>query len=65
MRIPDYNDLYRMHEDEQDNWLKRLPECSCCGEKIDDYLFYIDDEIFCKDCVEDNFQKPVEDYMED
>ena len=66
MRIPDNYDLFCKHQDEQDNCLKRLPVCCECGEPIqDDFLYCIDDELFCKECMEDNFEKSVEDYMKE
>jgi hypothetical protein len=55
-----------MHEDEQDRRLKRLPICCKCEHPIQDaFLFNVDDELYCKECAEDEFEKPVEDYMED
>lgn len=66
MRIPDNYDLFCKHQDEQDNWLKRLPVCCKCEHPIqDDFLFDIDDELYCRECMEDNFEKSVEDYMKE
>ena len=59
------HDFWR-HEQEQEEQLKKLPKCQCCDEHIqDDYLFVVDDEIFCEECVKYWFRKPVEDFIKD
>jgi formylmethanofuran dehydrogenase subunit E len=64
--IPDYNDLYSAYEDEQERKINKLPKCSCCGEPIiDDYLYNLDGEILCEECLKENYRRPVEEYMED
>lgn len=64
--IPDYNDLYAMHEAEQERRLKKYPKCDCCGEHItDDYFYNIDSTYFCEECLKDEYRKKTEDYMED
>lgn len=48
---------------EQQSNLDRLPECSYCGSKIqDEFLYCINDEIICEDCLNDHFRKETEDY---
>lgn len=48
---------------EQDRQLERLPVCDCCNEPIQDEHYYeIGDEIFCKDCLDDEFRKDTENY---
>lgn len=50
---------------EQTAALKKMPVCSYCDEPIqDDYLYEINDEVICEECLKDNFRKPVEDYVE-
>lgn len=59
-----YADFDR-HDAEQQAALDRLPKCSYCDEPIqDDYLYEINDEVICEDCIKDNFRKKVEDYIE-
>lgn len=53
------------YQDEQDKQLQKLPKCSMCCEHIqDDYLYEINDELICEECLNDNFRKNVEDYIE-
>jgi formylmethanofuran dehydrogenase subunit E len=43
----------------------RLPVCECCGEVIhDDNYFEIDNEILCRECVEDKYMKSTEDFIQ-
>ena len=64
--IPDYNDLYAAHERRQERALRKYPICDCCDEHItDDYLFDIDGVFYCKTCLNSNFRKDIEDYMEE
>ena len=50
--IPDNYDFFRMHEDEQDEWLEQRPVCVCCGDHIqDDYCYDVGGEIYCEDCM--------------
>ena len=50
---------------EQEEALKKLPKCSCCKHHIqDDYLYDIDGVLICEECLEQNFRKKVEDYIE-
>lgn len=61
----DNYDLFLRHEAEQQRQLERLPECSECGEPIQDEECYMfNDELICKQCLEDNHEKKTEDYME-
>lgn len=51
--------------DEQEKALEKLPKCSCCKHHIqDDYLYEINDELICEECLEQNFRKRIEDYVE-
>ncbi len=50
---------------EQQSALDKLPVCSYCGEPIqDDFCYVINDEIICEECLEENFRKRVDDYIE-
>lgn len=52
------------HDAEQQAALEKCPKCSMCDEYIqDDYLYEINDEVICEECLNDNFRKPVEDYV--
>lgn len=63
--IPDYNDLYAMHEARQERELRKYPKCAECGERItDEYLFDIEGVLYHEKCANDNFRKDVEDYVE-
>ena len=49
----------------QEEELKKLPRCDFCGYKIQEEHFYlINDSVICEECLEDNFKKRVEDYIE-
>lgn len=49
---------------EQERKLATMPVCSICGEPIqDDFLFDIDGEIFCEECLKDNFRKSTDEYI--
>ena len=58
---PDF-DLKRW-EREQQEWEDSLPRCECCGEPIDDYVFDIDGEILCIECMIAKYRRDVEDYV--
>ena len=45
--------------------LKQMPHCINCGEPIqDDHLFNIDGDLFCEECMVENFRRSTEDYVE-
>lgn len=56
-----------------DRWLdevelreKMLPRCSECSEPIyDDYYYEIDGKIYCQKCLDENFMRSTEDYIND
>ena len=42
-----------------------LPRCTYCDCYIKDaFLYDIEDELICKECLNDNFKKPVQDYID-
>lgn len=50
---------------EQEEALKKLPVCSYCDEPVqDDYLYEINDEVVFEECLNQNFRKNVEDYIQ-
>lgn len=52
------------YDAEQQKELEKCPKCSICCEYIqDDYLYEINDELICEECINDNFRKNVEDYI--
>ena len=55
-------DFERWNAD-QEKELSRLPKCIDCGEPIqDDYLFDINGDLFCEECMKANFKRWTEDY---
>lgn len=63
--IPDYIDLHREYEARLDRECQKLPKCVYCGEPItDDECYEINGELYCPDCVNENFKKHTEDYIE-
>ena len=56
---------FHRHDAYKEAKRERLPECSCCGERIqDEYLYLIDGTILCEDCLNDMYRKDVEVFME-
>lgn len=50
---------------EQTAKLKKLPKCAECDEPIQDDCYYeINGEPVCKECLNENYRKRVEDYGE-
>lgn len=51
--------------DDQDRRLERRPVCCYCEEHIQDEHYYlINGDAYCKGCLDDNFKKPIEDYID-
>ena len=45
---------------------ERYPVCAKCGEHIlDDYLYHIDDELICEECLKEYFRKSTDDYIDE
>lgn len=67
--------FYRTNDPERDldRWLEiqeirnaRLPHCCECGDAIiDDNYYLIDDKIYCQKCLDENFLRNTDDYMND
>ena len=57
-------DAYRYDAD-QEAMLEKLPKCSYCDKPIqEDYCYEINDELVCRECLDEHFRKWVEDYAE-
>ena len=66
MNIPDNYDYFKQHEAEQAAWLGKLPECSECGEKIqDEYCYEVNGEFICEQCMKDNHRKSTENIFQE
>ena len=64
--IPDYTDLHAEHEREQERRLEQYPKCDHCREPITDEKFYnIDGTFYHKECLDSEYLKDTEDYMEE
>lgn len=44
------SDLAR-YEREHDE--SKLPDCCICGEKVGEYMYIVDGEIYCEECFKD------------
>ena len=65
MYCPDNYDAFCRHDAEQERALRKLPECSECGEKImDEECYEFNGELICPTCLRDYHRKHTEDYME-
>ena len=53
---------FARRDKEPQEWEDRLPCCDCCGEKVDDYVYDIDGEILCIQCMIDKYRRDAEDY---
>lgn len=64
--MDDYNSLYDKHEEEQERQLSKLPRCCECGNRIqEDKLFDVFGDLYCESCMEKEFMKSTDDYIED
>lgn len=50
---------------EEQRYIDSLPKCSECGETIEDYVFDIDGEILCYDCLCEKYRHDAEKYIEE
>jgi formylmethanofuran dehydrogenase subunit E len=65
MYCPDNYDAFCHHEAEQEKALSKLPECSECGEKIqEDDCYEFNGELFCNDCM-DSHRVNTENYIKE
>lgn len=62
----DYIDLYNIRDKAQATYEASLPICANCRETINgEFLYEFDGELFCEDCFNDEFRKPVDNYIKD
>ena len=48
---------FALWSDDQEEWLNNRPECSECGQHIqDDYLYRIDGNIYCQNCIDQSIE---------
>ena len=65
MNVPDNYDMFLAHDHGQERQLERLPVCEICGNPIqDEHMYLINDEFVCPECLERDFRKDVDDYVE-
>lgn len=65
MYVPDNLDQFNAYSEQQETALAKLPECSECGQPIqDEFCFEINDELICNRCMRDNHRKAVDDFVE-
>lgn len=65
MNIPDNYSQWEAHEAEQERRLAELPKCDICDNPIQsDHLYLINDEFVCPECLDRDFRKEVDDYVE-
>lgn len=58
------NDFDRIDREEAE-WLESRPVCEICGHPIqDETLYLINDEFVCEKCLDHNFKKWTDDYVE-
>lgn len=54
------------HDYEQETALEKYPVCSCCGEHIlDDYLYDIDGDLICEECLNEYYRRSTDAYIDD
>ena len=50
---------------EQEEKLDKLPRCAGCDNPIqDDHFYLINDECICSECLESNYRKDIDDYVD-
>lgn len=55
---------FHRHDAEQQEQLEHLPMCECCEEYIQDDYYELGGEILCKECLDDNYKKSLDDYLD-
>ena len=62
----DNYDMWERYDRERERELEKFPLCDCCRERItDEHLYHIEGYIYCEKCLNEEFRKRTEDYMED
>ena len=51
---------------DQERELEKLPKCEICGEPItDEYLYDIDGDLVCEECLKDNYRRSTDYYIKE
>ncbi len=53
------------YQSDLDDWEARLPKCDLCGEPVDTFLFNVDGDFLCEDCMISALRISVDDLMEE
>lgn len=65
MNVPDVYDQWKAHEQKQERRLSQFPECDYCHKPIlDEHYFEINGDVMCEKCLNNNFRKDTDDYVE-
>lgn len=63
-RTDDPLDDFRRKDAQESAWLQRRPVCDYCHEPIqDDFLYDINGEFICENCLDRFFRKDTEDFI--
>lgn len=61
--VPDNYDAFERHEAAQEARLAKRPKCAYCKHPIqDEFLYVINEELYCEECLNDLFRESTEDY---
>ena len=56
---------FNRRDREQSEYLESLPVCErCCKPIQDEHLYLINDEFVCQECLDRDFRKRVDDYIQ-
>lgn len=64
-RTNDPIDDFNMWDYQHEESLRKLPRCDYCGTELQEYLYHIDNELLCEDCMNDHYRMNVEDFIEE
>lgn len=56
---------FAQHDAEKERRLAQMPICADCGNPVqEDHFYSINGEVICPDCMESNYRKDIDDYVE-
>lgn len=62
MYVKDNYDLFEEKELKDQEWLDRLPKCSCCGEPVQQEMAVrISGDWYCDECI-DGYREMIAEY---
>lgn len=65
-RSGDPLDDFDCYDAQQAAWEAKLPQCERCGKHIqDDICFEIGNEILCENCMNDEYGRSTQDFVND